>query len=138
MALALQDNEQGLKKFLEDTKFKVDLLAAAEKERERMSRQEFQDRMIEMQGMSMIETNLKLKKEAAAAEAGIVPAEEEEMGAGGRKKKDLNILGLADESDEGEQMMHNIKPIKGAGDWMPKLRKTDCVGTPSVAPGRTF
>ena len=96
--------------------------------------------MIEMQGMSMIETNLKLKKEAAAAEAGIVPAEEEEMGAGGgsRKRKDLNILGLADESDEGEQVMYNIKPIKGAGDWMPKLRKTDCVGTPSVTPGRTF
>ena len=53
--------------------------------------------MIEMQGMSMIETNLKMKKDAAAAEAGMIPAEEE-VG----KKKDKTILGLADESDEGE------------------------------------
>lgn len=83
--------------------------------------------------MSLIETNLRMRKDAAAAEAGIVPADEAEG-----KKKDKSILGLADDDEEGEQMLRSMKPIKGAGDWMPKLRKTDQVGAPSVTPGRTF
>ena len=133
MQSVLQTNEQGLKQFLEESKFKVDLLAAAERERERMQKQEFQDRQIEMQGMSLIETNLRMKKDAAAAEAGIVPADEAEG-----KKKNQSILGLADDDEDGEQILRQMKPIKGAGDWLPKLRKTDQVGAPSVTPGRTF
>jgi len=62
-----------------------------------------------------------------------VPAEQD---AG--KKKDKNIIGLADDSDEDDMMHRNLQPIKGAGDWLPQLRKTDQVGEVSKAAGRTF
>mmetsp|Transcript_25519 Transcript_25519/g.34100 ORF Transcript_25519/g.34100 Transcript_25519/m.34100 type:complete len:214 (-) Transcript_25519:882-1523(-) len=66
MQEVLVTNEQGLKNFLEESKFKVDLLAAAERERAAMAKQEFKDKLIDMHGMSLIETNLKMKKDAAA------------------------------------------------------------------------
>ena len=88
--------------------------------------QEFNDNPIQLQGMSLIEANMKMKKEAAGMDVGA-----DDSAAGGKEK---DIVGLM--SDEDEEYAPII--VRGVKNWSPKLLKTNVVGVPDSAPGRQF
>jgi len=111
-------------------------LAAPEREREAIQKTAFNENTVQLSGgMSLIETNMKMKKDAGASgdAAGISPADEA-VGEGREKA----IVGLADESGDEEQVLALLKPVKGCGEWKPRLRKTEAVGVSGAEPGRKF
>lgn len=124
-------NEHKLKNFLEEQKFNVDVLSAPEREREGLSMKAFNDKPIQLQGMSLIEANMKAKKDAAIGDIGGAPADK----SGGGDGRDKAIVGLMSDDEDAEEPPTQIRGIKN---WTPKLSKTHVVGVPDNAPGRKF
>jgi len=87
-----------------------------------------------LQGMSMMESNIRFKKEAAGLDVSAMDAEAEDG-----LNIERNVIGLADEDPKDEEALRNMKPLRGVGEWVPRLVKTECVGLKSTAtPARKF
>ena len=59
----LRVNDDALKVFLEDSKYKVEFLSKAKPLRPQVKREEFRDRAFQLTGHSLIEANLRVKQD---------------------------------------------------------------------------
>ena len=83
--------------------------------------------------MSLIEANMKMKKEAAIG--GDANAGGDSGAAEGGGGRDMMMLGLMSDDEDNEEPPIQIRGVKN---WAPKLSKTHVVGIMDSAPGRRF